>query len=183
MDATSYRQLRAYAAQYGGIIGLMWVVSFSFYIIGLTQPLIGNIGLLMGIMSVWAAGMLIRKFRREIVAIRYWHSWWMGVLIFMYAALLMAAAQFIYFRYIDNGLMIDTYATIMQQPEAVATIQAMMPGEDVTKMTEEVISLLKTISPIQLTFNFLTYNLFFGIFLAIPAAWIGRSGKTTVLPK
>ena len=59
MDATSYRQLRAYAAQYGAIVGLIWIVSFAFYIVGLTHPLIGNIGLLIGIFSVVAAGFLV----------------------------------------------------------------------------------------------------------------------------
>ena len=99
MNATSYRQLRAYAAQYGAIIGMMWIVSFAFYIIGLTRPLLGNIALLVGIMSVVAAGFLIRKFRNEVSPLRFAQSWWMGILTYMYAALLMAVAQFIYFQF------------------------------------------------------------------------------------
>ena len=38
MNAISYKQLRAFAAQYGAVVGLMWIVSFAFYIIGLTRP-------------------------------------------------------------------------------------------------------------------------------------------------
>ena len=44
MNAISYKQLRAFAAQYGAVVGLMWIVSFAFYIIGLTRPLVGNVG-------------------------------------------------------------------------------------------------------------------------------------------
>ena len=33
MNAISYKQLRAFAAQYGAVVGLMWIVSFAFYII------------------------------------------------------------------------------------------------------------------------------------------------------
>ena len=130
MNAISYKQLRAFAAQYGAVVGLMWIVSFAFYIIGLTRPLVGNVGLIIGLLSVVAAGFLIRKFRGEVFPLRFGQSWWMATLIFMYASLLMAVA------------------------------------------------LLKSISPIQLTFEFLVYNLMFGFLLAIPTAWIGLSGKS-----
>ena len=148
MNAISYKQLRAFAAQYGAVVGLMWIVSFAFYIIGLTRPLVGNVGLIIGLLSV------------------------------VTASLLMAVAQFVYFRYIDNGLLLQTYSTIMQQPEAVAMMQSMMPEEDAAEVSRQVIDLLKSISPIQLTFEFLVYNLMFGFLLAIPTAWIGLSGKS-----
>ncbi len=183
MDATSYRQLRAYAAQYGAIVGLIWIVSFAFYIVGLTHPLIGNIGLLIGIFSVVAAGFLVRKFRHEISPLRFAQSWWMSILIYMYASLLMAVAHFIYFRYIDNGLLVDTYASILQQPEAVAMLQSMMPGEDTARASAEVVDLLRSITPIQFTFEFLIYNLILGFILGIPTAWIGLGGKKPATPK
>ena len=50
MNAISYKQLRAFAAQYGAVVGLMWIVSFAFYIIGLTRPLVGNVGLIIGLL-------------------------------------------------------------------------------------------------------------------------------------
>ncbi len=178
MNAISYKQLRAFAAQYGAVVGLMWIVSFAFYIIGLTRPLVGNVGLIIGLLSVVTAGFLIRKFRGEVFPLRFGQSWWMSTLIFMYASLLMAVAQFVYFRYIDNGLLLQTYSTIMQQPEAVAMMQSMMPEEDAAEVSRQVIDLLKSISPIQLTFEFLVYNLMFGFLLAIPTAWIGLSGKS-----
>ncbi len=182
MDITSYKQQRAYAAQYGLIVGLIWIASFSLFIIGLTQPLMGNLSLLVGILSIVAAGYLIRKFRHEVAPLRFWQTWWMATLVFMYASLLMAVAQFIYFRYIDNGLLVDTYASILQQPEAVAMMQSMMPGEDVTQVGNEVVGLLQSISPIQLTFEFLIYNLMSSFIFAFPASWIGKSGKTPASP-
>ena len=87
MNAISYKQLRAFAAQYGAVVGLMWIVSFAFYIIGLTRPLVGNVGLIIGLLSVVTAGFLIRKFRGEVFPLRFGQSWWMATLIFMYASL------------------------------------------------------------------------------------------------
>ena len=82
MNAISYKQLRAFAAQYGAVVGLMWIVSFAFYIIGLTRPLVGNVGLIIGLLSVVTAGFLIRKFRGEVFPLRFGQSWWMATLIF-----------------------------------------------------------------------------------------------------
>ncbi len=177
MNEVSYKQIRAFAAQYGAVVGLMWIVSFAFFIVGLTRPLVGNVGLVAGLSSVAAAGLLIRKFRREVSPLRFGRSWWMAALIFMHASLLMAAAQFVYFRYIDNGLFLRTYSAVMQQPEALATMQRMMPGEDAAEAVRQAMELLKGISPGGLTLEFLAYNLMLGFLLAVPAAWIGTSGK------
>lgn len=170
MSNINYRQVRAFAAQYGTIVGLMWIVSFSFFIIGLSQPLISNLSLLFGLLSIFAAISLVRKFIREVTPLNFWQSWRMSTFIYMYAALLMAAAQFIYFRFIDNGFLINTYMETIQKPEAITMMQNMMPGEDIKAITEQAIDLLRNITPIQLTFEFLIYNLLLGIILSIPTA-------------
>ena len=182
MSNTNYRQLRDFSAQFGCIVGLMWIASFTFYIIGLTHPLAGNISLLLGLLSVGTAGMLVRKFRIEVQPLRFGRAWWMSALIFMYASILMAVAQFIYFRYIDNGLLVDTYSSLMQQPEYIKLMQDMVPGQDAQEIIRQTLDLLRSISPIELTFEFLIYNILFGFLLALPAAWIGLTGKNRTVP-
>lgn len=177
MNAINYRLLRAFSAQYGTVVGLLWILSFSCYILGLRQALIGNLGLLLGLGSVIVAGYLVRRFRHQVYDLKFGQSWWMAVLMFMYAALLMAVAQFIYFQYIDQGMLAEAYSEILQLPETQELLKNMMPGQDIHAAAQQTIDLLNTISPIALTFEFLIYNLFLGIFLALPAAWIGISGK------
>ena len=175
MDATSYRQLRAYAAQYGAIVGLIWIVSFAFYIVGLTHPLIGNIGLLIGIFSVVAAGFLVRKFRHEISPLRFAQSWWMSILIYMYASLLMALAQYIYFAYIDGGYIVQAYSAIMSTPEATAMLKAYgMSGQQL----QESINLLAQTEPIYIVLNILSMNVTCGIILSLPVAAIMKRSAT-----
>ena len=177
MSPEDKKLLSAYAAQYGGIVGLMWIVSFSFYIVGLTHPLVGNLSLIFGLLSIYCCVSLIKKFKRNIVSLNFWQSWRMSILIYMYAALLMALAQYIYFRYIDHGMLFNTYATIMQTPEAVTMLQSMLPGEDANALISETIDQLKTITPIDLTFKFLTNNLFLGLILSIPTAGFSAIGR------
>jgi hypothetical protein len=97
----------------------------------------------------------------------------------MYASLLMAMAQFIYFQYIDNGLLFDTYASVIQQPEMTALLQNMLPSEDINKVINETIDTLRSITPINLTFKFLTNNLFLGLILSVPTAGFSNIGKSS----
>ena len=101
----------------------------------------------------------------------------MSLLIFTYASLLLAAAQFIYFRYIDQGMLANTYAELLKQPESRQLLEAMMPGDDVQAVTTRTIELLQYITPIEITINFLVYNIILSLLLSIPAAWIGNSGN------
>ncbi len=179
MEQTNYAQLRAYAAQYGTIVGLMWIASFAFFIVGLVRPLIGNVSLFVGLASIFVAGYLVRKFNREVAAVRFRQAWWMSIQVFMYASLLMAAGQFVYFRFIDNGLLIDTYSEILQRPQAIHMIQDMMPDEDPDAFRERIVTLLQQITPIQFTFEFLIYNFLLGFFLSIPIAWFGIRGRSS----
>lgn len=177
MSNIDNQQLRAFAAQYGTIVGLMWIVSFSFFIIGLTQPLLGNLSMLFGLLSIYVAISLVRKFRRDITPLNFWQAWRMSSLIYSYAALLMAVAQFIYFQYIDDGLLISTYIETMNKPEVITMMQSMMPGEDLKSVSQQAVDMLKSITPIQLTIELLIYNLFLGVLLTIPTAGFSSVGR------
>lgn len=181
MNATIYQDLRAYAGQCGAVIGGLWISSFACFIGGLTYPGLSLICMLLGISSIFATGSLVRRFRRTTADIRFGMAWWMSILMFIYASLLMAVAQYIYFRYMDNGFLADYYASIMQQPEFATLMQYAQGGQDYQDVMEQVINMLRTISPIELTFQFMIYNFFLGIFLSIPAALIGCIGKVPTI--
>lgn len=177
MNATLYSELRTYAAQKGAVVGGMWIASFACFIGGLSLPGLSFISMLTGVGSIFVTGLLVRRFRRQTGDIGFGMACWMSMLMFMYASLLMAAAQFIYFRYLDNGFMADTYASLMQQPEVIKALQDMGYGENYKELFEQTIATWQTITPIELTFEFLVSNFFLGVFLSLPAALIGRVGK------
>lgn len=177
MDIIKAKQFRAFSAQYGTIVGLFWILSFSCYIIGLEIPMVANFSFLFGLCSIGVAGYLVRHFRREVFDFKFLLSWRMSLLIFTYASLLLAAAQFIYFRYIDNGMLANTYEALLQQPETRQYLESMMPGDNALSTMTSTIEILRFTSPIQLTFNFLVYNIILSLFLSFPAAWIGNSGN------
>ena len=102
-EATPAQQTRAYAGYYGLWVGLLWVLSFGLTIYGLRSPLAGNLGLLAGFCSLPLGIRLLRGFRDNIGPLPLRRAWNMAYLMFLAAALICTAAQYVYFAYFDEG--------------------------------------------------------------------------------
>ena len=95
----------------------------------------------------------------------------------MFAAILTAAAHYIYFRFIDNGFIINTYEARIDEVFAQSTL----PDMEVYKtQIKEAIDTLRALSPIELTIQLMSNNIFWGAILAIPIALFAMKKKTTV---
>ena len=56
MTPEEYTQLKAFARVDGAYLGVAWIISFAFYICGLSSPLLGLLGTLIAVLSpVFAA--------------------------------------------------------------------------------------------------------------------------------
>lgn len=164
------RQTRAYAAYYGLWVGLCWVASFALTMFGLRQPSVGSLGLLVGLCSVPLGIWLMRGFRQTIAPLPLRRAWYMAWMMFLAAALLCTAAQFIYFAYLDGGLLVRSYSEMLQQPELHDMISRMMPGQDVDAVMNEALTAFSTTPPSQLALQFLFWNILLATVLAFPTA-------------
>lgn len=177
MNTATNKQLRAFSAQYGAIVGGVWIVSFALFIMGLSDMLSASTSMLTGLLSVVVAGLLIRSFSLSVAPLRFFHAWRMALYIFFYASLLMAVGQYVYFRWLDHGFLVNTYIEMLGRPEAQAMLQNMLVGESVEEAREEVERVLAALTPIEMTWQFLLYNLVLSFFLSFPAAAIGLIGR------
>ena len=174
MQANHNSQLRAYAATYGTAVGAIWVLSFALFIVGLRHAAAANISLLAGIASIAVATMLVRNFRLNIRPLRFATAWRLSLMTYLYATLLMAVAQYIYFRYIDGGYLAQTYTQLLQEPQAMTMLQAMWPEQEPQEIVQTCIDLLQTLTPSTLTMQFLMYNLMLALILSWPTALISK---------
>ena len=171
MTPEEYQQLKAFARVDGAYLGAVWIASFALYIGGLTSPLMGIAGALMALLSPVFAAFRLAKFRDNARggAISFRRAAAYYILTFMYASLLMALAQYIYFAYIDGGYIVQAYSAIMSTPEATAMLKAYgMSGQQL----QESINLLAQTEPIYIVLNILSMNVTCGIVLSLPAAAI-----------
>ncbi len=172
-----YHKARAYASQYGAIVGLCWIISFLSYMGGLTTPFLADIGLIMGIASVFVAGNIIRFYHNARQSLTFGQAWWMAITLYLCATLLTAVVQYIYFEYMDHGTLAKTYEQMLTAPEYQELLQQVLPQSNDTNLIQDMIDLLYSITPIQMTFQLLVYNLFLGLFLSVPTALLGRRKK------
>lgn len=177
-DVTVSQQTRAYAAYYGLWAGLCWIGSFALSMIGLQTPLAGNLGLLLGLLSIYFVVRLMRGFRENIAPLPLRRAWYMAWMIFAAAALLCTAAQYIYFAYIDGGLLMRTYSELMQQPEVMTAMQQMLPEENVEELMNQAFAAFAATPPSQLALQFLFWNLILATIFAIPTALLAYKGQS-----
>ncbi len=177
MNTFTTGQARDYAARLGLLAGALWVASFYCSIYGLGDALLGNVGIWLGLISPFIVGMNLQTLRRRGIEVPYRRLWYMAWLTFLYATLLTTAAQFIYFRYLDGGHLVNAYSELLQQPEFQQLLGQMLPGEDPAKVTKEFMDAISAISPLDITLTFSIYNLFLSTVLAPFAALIGKFGR------
>lgn len=171
-NVTDAQQSRAFAAWYGLWVGVLWVASFGLTVWGLTTPVVGNFALLVGLASLPLAVWMLRGFREVVAPLPLRRAWYMAWMMFLCAALLTTAAQFVYFAYFDEGRIAVAYSGIIAQPEMHDMLQRMMPGQDVDALANEAITAFNETPPSQLAIQFLFWNVLLATIFAIPTAFL-----------
>lgn len=169
-----YEQLKAFARIDGAMIGGLWILSFAMFIGEFYYPLFGIASLVTGVLSLVFAFIRMQKFRNEVLdgVISFRRALGYAMLMFFYASVLMAAAQFVYFQFIDGGFLIGKYISIASGPEfkTIADIYGITPDE--MKVAMDNITALR---PIDIALQFLTTNIILGVFISLPMAAMMRA--------
>lgn len=162
----AFIQLKAFARQDGAILALVWTASFMALMMSPRTPW-GN---LLAIATPFFVGWRLVRFRDYaldgIISFRRGlaYSWY----TFFYASLLFAIAQYLYFRYLDQGTMNALLVETARQMNAVYKEQGASDNQIMTAL-----NMLATLKPIQLSFLFMMQNILIGTILSIPIAAIG----------
>ena len=160
--------LRQTAMYFGTLMGLFWIIKFTFLPLGFTIPLLQLLFVLLTFFVPILGYLYARKFRNRYCggSITFSRAFAFTVLMYLFAALLAAVAHYIYFRYIDNGFLIDSYIGQLEAMKPTATEEL---KESIDQFIEG-FSLISSLSPIQLTFQLISQNFMYGVLLALPTA-------------
>lgn len=165
IDVVSIVQVKAFARQAGVFLSLLWIASFAAMMYAPQTPL----GSLLAIATPFLVGWLLQRFRNYALAghISFRRSFAFSVLTFFYASIIFALAQYLYFRFLDQGIFLSNLMDDMKVlKEAYA--QNGMP----VKELEDGVTLVGSLPPIQLAFMFMMQNIFVGVVLSVPVALI-----------
>lgn len=171
-----YEQLKAFARIDGAMVGGLWILSFACFIGQFYSPVLGFASLAIGVGSLVFASLRLRRFRDYVLegVISFRRAYVYSLLVYFYAALLMAAAQFVYFQFMDHGFMLRMYTETMSTPEFKTMLQLYgIKGSEMNMLIEN----LQALRPIDIALQFLTSDIILGAVISLPsAAMIMRRG-------
>lgn len=160
--------LQRYAMLFGTYLGGFWILKFILFPLGVAEPFLFTLFLGLTLCVPFMAYYYTRMYRNIVCggAIGFLHAWIFTVFMYMFAAMLTAVAHYIYFRYIDQGFILDTYEVMLSDPAYKS-----VPGaEAYINQMKEALSMARTLTPIEITMQLMSMNVFFGSLLAIPTA-------------
>lgn len=160
-------QLKAFARQDGFFLFLLWMVSFIAFV---TNPA-STWGSLLAMATPFLVGWLLVRFRNYALdgAISFRRALAFSIYTFFYASLIFAVAQFVYFRFFDNGSLMTMLVGSVKTLEPFYKMQGLSVAE-----LEQSLTMIGQLSPIEIAFVFMMQNFFIGLVLSFPIALFGR---------
>ena len=179
MTAPEYIQLKAFARQDGAFLAILWVATFSLYIIGVTNQLLGMVAILLMVYTPFFVGDRLGKFRdygREGI-ISFKRAYAYTVFVFFYAGVLFAIAQYLYFAFIDNGYLLNQFSKMISAEET----QQVLKQYGMTEVMDESLREMSATRPIDYALNMLTLNISLGFILGLPISLIMQRNKSKIV--
>jgi hypothetical protein len=160
--------LQECAMRYGTSMGLLWAFKFMLFPIGLRIPFLQLLFMVLTLGVPVLGYIFAKKFRDRYCdgAVTFSRAFLFTTFMYMFASIFVAVAHYIYFRYIDGGFVIETYQAMWSQIKETASAE-LMPA---LKQYDEALNLIAGLTPLELTFQMITNNIFFGMLMAIPTA-------------
>lgn len=86
--------------------------------------------------------------------------------MYLFAALFVTIAHYIYFQYMDNGLIVNTYQNMLDQMGEVAD-STLQPSLD---QFQQALDIIASLSPLEISIQLITQNVFYCTIIALPTA-------------
>ncbi len=156
------------AMRFGTYMGVFWIIKFIFLPLGFSFPLLQLCFVLCTLFVPVLGYLYTRKFRNTCCGgtVSFSRAFLFTVCMYIFAAMLTAVAHYIYFQFIDQGFLMDMYR--QQLNETMQMVQG-----DLANSMEQIMIAFDTVAaltPIQLTFQLISQNVFYGIVLSLPTA-------------
>ena len=168
MTPAEYVQLKAFARVDGALLAVLWVGSFACYILGIANPLYSLVAMGLMVVTPFFVGRRLGKFRDEGLGgvISFGRGWGYSVYVFFYAAILLALAQYVYFAYVDQGYLMQSFSKVLSTPEAKQIVEQYGMQQTMAEGLKQ----MGQLRPIDYALNVLTMNILTGVVLGFPIA-------------
>lgn len=154
--------------RYGTAMGIFWTLKFILFPFGMKMPLLLIFFFILTMAVPFVGYMFAKKFReRECNGyISFSRAFLFTSFMYLFSTLFVTITHYIYFRYIDNGMIIDTYHNMLNQMAATAS------GELETSINQfrEALNIISQLTPFEISMQLVSQDIFYCIIIAIPTA-------------
>ena len=161
------------AMRYGTLMGIFWTLKFILFPLGMNTPFLLVAFFALTVIGVPVLGYrFVRQYRdRDCQGIlSFSRGFLFTAFMYMFAALFVTIAHYIYFRYMDNGLIINTYQDMINQMSGIATAE-MKASLD---QFQQALDIIAGLSPLEISIQLITQNVFYCTLIALPTAMLVR---------
>ena len=167
--------LQEYAMRYGTAMGIFWACKFVLFPLGMSMPLLLIFFFILTLSVPILGYLFVRKYREQQCegVLNFSRAYIFTIFMYMFASLFVAVIHYLYFRYMDNGMIVNTYQGMIDQMNAVAT-------GDMKESLEQfrtALDVVSSLTPLEITLQLLTQNVFYCTILAIPNALLVMRNK------
>ena len=158
------------AMMYGTAMGVFWILKFVLVPLIFTFPFTSLMFLGLTAAVPFLGYFFVRQYRNRYCLngqIGFMQAWMFSLLMYTFAALLVSVAHYVFFRYIDGGSMLATYNSMLDELQNVTPEM-----NDLVTQYRQAVDLIAAMSPIELTIQLVLNNIFYGMMLSLPTAFI-----------
>ncbi len=177
MNPIEYKQLKAFAAMDGGLLGLIWIAAMACSVGQFKYESLSMVSMILMIGSLIFTVKRERRFAREIredKGFTFGQAWLYTILMVIFASLLTAIAAYAYFAFLDHGFVSEGYTKFLGQPEVKKILTGLDKGSNLSDMILQQIVIMR---PIDWAMNMLTTNIFVGMVFSPFIALISRKKR------
>ncbi len=149
------------AMSYGFSLGIFWIVKYIFYMFSMRFSYLVVIYWGMSLVVPYLAYLLTKRYREDLGGvISFSQAWRFGVLIYLFAAMLVSVMHYVFYRFIAPP---DFLSSAVEQ--TIASLKQMQVDSKVISSIESM-----NFSPIHMALQGILNNIFYGIILSLPVA-------------
>ena len=167
--------MRSASMNLGTVLGVYYILKFCLFPLSFSNAFAGLLFIVLTVLVPVVAYRLMKRYRRsspETGQMTFGQAWSFALRLFFFASLLAAVAHFVYFSFIDNGMLLQAINDNLDQMSnlQVEGVTDQLTWQKQLEMFRESFDSVAALSPIQMTMELFVNNLFWGCILALPIA-------------
>lgn len=171
------RNFQEDAMKYGTLMGIFWTLKFFLFPMGMENPLLLMTFFLLTLIVPVAGFFFTRQYRdRECQGfISFPKAFLFTSFMYLFAAMFATIAHYIYFRYMDNGYIVQCYQDMLNQISAGATGEMKASFDQF----QQALDIIASLSPLDISLQLITQNVFYCTLIALPTALLVKRNPKT----